>query len=284
MRRFTIQGMMRGGILRLRVGLAGVVAMLWMGGVAAAQQPGDVLRKVLAGTQASAVVLDWDGQRVIASYGARREGLPGSAIKPLLLDYALKHGVVRADTTVYCRRDLHVGARALPCTHPRDRTTFDAETALAESCNTWFAEMGKRFAPEQMELALEETGLRHAPMQRANAEQRQLVALGLEGVTVTPEELARAYGRLLRSGPAPAVLRGLRDSVASGMANEARVAGVDVLGKTGTVADAGSYRTHGWFAGGVPQRFILVVYVPQGNGAGAAALAGRFIAQEMGRR
>jgi len=245
---------------------------------AIAQVPAKALKHALNGTRSSAVVIDWKTGQILAANGPARQDSPGSAIKPLLLNYALKAGIVRSMTTVYCRRDLHVGSRALPCTHPPDRTTFDAETALAESCNTWFAAMARRFPPQQLEDALERTGLRHVSMQHATVEERELAVLGLNGVSVTPIAMARAYREMLQHGPYDAVMRGLRGSVEYGMANNARVAHVNVLGKTGTAANAQTARTHGWFAGAVPGRFVVVVYVPDGNGAEAAALAGKFIA------
>lgn len=231
------------------------------------------LREALQGTQASAVVLDMRGGGVLVKIGAQRRGAPGSTIKPLLLAYALEHGIVHPDMEVYCRRDLHVGRRALPCTHPADEAVFTAENALAESCNTWFAEMGRRFSGPALETALEATHLSHSPMNAAGVEQRQLVALGLSGVTASPLELARAYrdllGRLLPTGT---VERGLRSSVEYGMAHSAAVAGVPILGKTGTASDPGEAWTHGWFVGAIPGRLLLVVYVAHGDGGTAAQL------------
>jgi cell division protein FtsI/penicillin-binding protein 2 len=235
------------------------------------------LMQALHGTQASTVVLDLQTGTVLASVGASHRGSPGSAIKPLLLEYALEHGIVNAGMEVYCRRDLHIGGRALPCTHPPDQPVFTAESALAESCNTWFAEMARRFPSPALELALDEYHLQHASMRVANVEQRQLAVLGLAGVSVSPLELAQAYRNLLQRMPADGpVARGLRDSVAYGMANPAAVPGVAILGKTGTASDRSETWTHGWFAGAIPGRFVIVVYVPHGDGGAAARLAQRF--------
>jgi cell division protein FtsI/penicillin-binding protein 2 len=237
---------------------------------------GDALR----GTQASAVVLDARTGSVIARVGPDREGAPGSVLKPLLLAYALEHGIVRAETTVYCRRNLRVGAQALPCTHPADQVVFTASTALAESCNTWFAEMGRRLNGAQLEAALQGTRLPHRSMVDADVEERQLAVMGLRGVTASPLLLAEAYRRLLGRMPA-AVAEGLRDSVRYGMADPAAVQGVEILGKTGTASDPGEAWTHGWFAGAVPGRFVVVVYVPHGDGGTAARIAGRFFAATL---
>jgi len=266
-------------LLRRLRSLYVVTMILVAAAVLRAENTSATLTHLLKGTHASAVVLDWKTGRILAKSGPEREGSPGSAIKPLLLDYALKHQLVTPATTVYCKRQLHIGARALPCSHPADQATLNAETALAESCNTWFAEMAKRFSPEALDAALEESGIRHLLVRPNNIEQLQLMVLGLGGVTASPLELAQAYRRMLVHNPSDTVLHGLRDSVEYGMANQASVPHQMILGKTGTAAMEGSTHTQGWFAGAMPDRFVIVVYVPNSNGAGAAQLAGRFIAQ-----
>jgi peptidoglycan glycosyltransferase len=238
----------------------------------------NALAQAVRGTHASAVVLDARTGAVLASAGVLRRGAPGSTLKPLLLEYALEHGIVRADTEVYCRRDLHIAGRALPCTHPATQPVFNAESALAESCNTWFSELARRFSAPELEAALQATHLPHASMTAATVEQRQLAVLGLIGVTASPLELARSYRDLLeRLPPAGPVARGLKESVDYGMANPARVSGVTILGKTGTASDNGETWTHGWFAGGLPGRLVLVIYVPHGDGGTAARLAQKFL-------
>jgi cell division protein FtsI/penicillin-binding protein 2 len=234
----------------------------------------DALLPALHGTQASGVVLDMKTGAVLASAGVPRRGAPGSAVKPLLLEYALERGIIRPDMEVYCRRNLRVGGRSLRCTHPADQPVFTAESALAASCNTWFAEMARRISGAELEAALQGTHLPHRSMGAANVEARQLAVLGLEGVSASPLELARAYRDLLQRAPADGpVMRGLEDSVRYGMANSAEVSGVRILGKTGTASEAGEAWTHGWFAGAIPGRFVVVLYVPHGDGGTAARLA-----------
>jgi cell division protein FtsI/penicillin-binding protein 2 len=258
-------------------GLLGIAALFASCEYGCALPVAEALSQALRGTQTSAVVLDSRTGVLLASVGESRRGAPGSVIKPLLLAYALEHDIVRPEMEVYCRRNLHVGGRALPCTHPADLPVFTAESALAESCNTWFAEMARRFSGPELEAALRETRLPHAAMDAANVEQRQLAVLGLDGVTASPLELARAYRDLVeRISPTATVARGLEDSVKYGMANPAAVAGVMILGKTGTASDSGQAWTHGWFAGAIPGRFVIVVYVPHGDGGTAARLAQRF--------
>lgn len=250
---------------------------MMVAGCALALPVKNALALALRETQASAVVVDLQTGSLLTSAGVPRRGAPGSVIKPLLLEYALEHGIVRADMEVYCRRNLHVGARAVPCTHPADEPVFTAESALAESCNTWFAEMARRLSGAELEAALEGMGLQHAVMNAADVEQRQLAVLGLAGVSVSPLELARAYRAMLQRMPSDGpVARGLEGSVRYGMANPATVPGLTILGKTGTASEPGESWTHGWFAGAIPGRFLIVVYVPHGDGGTAARLAQQF--------
>jgi cell division protein FtsI/penicillin-binding protein 2 len=244
---------------------------------ARALSPARALAEALKGTQASGVVLDQMTGAVLASIGPDRSANPGSVLKPLWLAYALDHGIVTATTTVYCRRNLRIGDRALTCTHPPDQAVFAAETALAESCNTWFAALGRRYTGAQLDAALQAAHLPHTTLSAATSNQRQLAVLGLYGVTVSPRQLAQAYRDLLQHLPQDGpVMQGLRGSVRYGMANPAAVPGMDILGKTGTASNPGEAWTHGWFAGALPGRLIVVIYVPHGDGGTAARLAHAF--------
>jgi len=238
-----------------------------------ALSPAKALAEALRETRASGVVLDLKTGAVLASIGPDRRGAPGSVLKPLWLAYALEHGIVRPETAVYCRRNLRIGGRALPCTHPADQTVFTAETALAESCNAWFAELGRRYTNAQLEAAMQAAHVSHVSLKEATAEQRELAVLGLYGTSVSSLELARAYRELLQGAPPDGpVMRGLRGSVRYGMANPAGVPGLDILGKTGTASNPGEAWTHGWFAGALPGQ-VVVISVPHGDGGTAARLA-----------
>jgi len=241
------------------------------------------LHHALAHTQASAVVLDAVSGKILAQEGIPRRGTPGSTMKPFVLDYALQHELVQPQTQVYCRRDLHIAGRSVPCTHPADEPVFDAENALAESCNTWFAALAQRMPAGDVEQAVAATALPHENLRGASMDQRQLAVLGLWGSTASPLELARAYRALLQRMPHDGVVeRGLQASVDRGMANPAATTGLTILGKTGTARNPGESWTHGWFAGSVPGRWIVAIYIPKGDGGTAARLARRFF-EEMAR-
>ena len=146
--------------------------------------------------------------------------------------------------------------------------------------------MARRFTGPQLETALQSTNLPHSSMNSADVAHRQLAVLGLNGVSVSPLELARAYRDLLAHMPPDGpVVRGLKGSVDYGMANHAAVPGLTILGKTGTASNPGESWTHGWFAGAIPGRFVLVLYVPNSDGGTAARLAQTFftIAEESSR-
>jgi penicillin-binding protein 2 len=72
---------------------------------------------------------------------------------------------------------------------------------------------------------------------------------------------------------------GMRQSVTSGVARNAAVAGISVAGKTGTAEFGtqrpdGSYQTHGWFAGFAPAedpQIAVVVFTQQGTGGNDAS-------------
>jgi membrane peptidoglycan carboxypeptidase len=254
--------------------LAVLICLPSFEGVVMAQTMQSHLALVLRGTQASAVILDFKTGRVEGELRGTRRETPGSSLKPLILDYALRHEIVNPGTEVFCKRNLQIRDRTLPCTHPADANVFVAESALAESCNTYFAELGKRFSPEALKEALQQSGVSYVPSALNAAEDRELMVLGLDGVMVSPLELALAYRRLALGLTADSpVTRGLAGSVRYGMANGAAVSGMTILGKTGTASNPGESWTHGWFVGYVPGQLVLVVLVPHGDGGTAATLA-----------
>ena len=120
-------------------------------------------------------------------------------------------------------------------------------------------------------------------------EQLQLQAIGEWGMRVTPLELLRAYRQLAllsrkdSNAQIPALLaEALQASVSYGMARTAQPATpMKVAGKTGTaLSDEGPWQ-HGWFAGYAPAdnpRIALVVFLENGHGSDAAALARRIFA------
>jgi cell division protein FtsI/penicillin-binding protein 2 len=252
--------------------------------------------------EARIVVLDVSTGRLLAaqrlSEAAHTLAAPGSTLKPLVL-----YSLIAADRwnpaqRIACNRRLTVAGHSLACSHP-PAAPFNAREALTWSCNSYFAAVARTFAPGELAGILRPTGLLDVTGLAANetgaefreprnADDQQLALLGVEGIRVSPLELAEAYRWLALqmaahpNSPATQVVRaGLTDSASFGMAGEASLGGESVAGKTGTAEGAASARTHGWFAGLAPAtlpQVVVVVFEPAGRGADAAHVAGEILA------
>ena len=261
-----------------------------------------------AGQQGGAVVVRVRDGRVLAAHDRlvlmRRAATPGSAIKPFVLSLLLEQGAVHASETIACRRHLTIAGRRLDCSHPQEFAAFAAEDALAFSCNSYFAAAAARLRPGEVERRFRKLGFTrpsglfpgegegHLDSAPSVAE-RQLLAVGVAGITVTPLELASAYLQLARLDPHTAttaqktVLAGLRDATTYGLAQNAVPVGLSVAGKTGTASDAANGPTHAWFAGFAPAanpEIVVVVFVERGHGSLEAAAIARQIFTAYARR
>ena len=243
------------------------------------------------------VVAEVSTGRILAAkdltVAARRLALPGSSIKPFVLFALIESGRLRPDEAFICPYKLEISGRHLDCTHPADTGPLYPVSALAWSCNNFFAHFATRLRPEELARGLARWGFTAAPHLTANEiageifpahspSELQLEALGESGIHVTPLELLQAYRRLAvrRRDPATygrslgVVLAGLEASANYGMAAAARTEGLSVAGKTGTsVADEGNW-SHGWFAGYAPAdapEIVLVVFLERGRGPADAA-------------
>jgi cell division protein FtsI/penicillin-binding protein 2 len=248
------------------------------------------------------IVLDIASGHLLASYqlsdAARTVTAPGSTLKPLVLYSLIRAGRWNPANRVACNRRLMVAGRRLACTHP-PAPPFDAREALTWSCNSYFAAVARNLEPGELSRLLRPTGLLGltglAPQEAAaefrepnSPDSEQLTLLGVDGVRVTPLELAAAYRWLALelathsdSDAAQVVRRGLEDSASFGMAGQASLGGVAVLGKTGTAEGVSSPRTHGWFVGLAPAenpQVVITVFLPAGRGADAAHMAGDLLA------
>jgi cell division protein FtsI/penicillin-binding protein 2 len=253
--------------------------------------------KTMAGRAGALVVVDVGSGSVLAAHGldvaAHRVQRPGSTLKPFVLMALLESRKVDASERLRCRRPLRIGGVRMDCTHPTTLLDFDAEEAIAYSCNSYFAEVASRLSGTELVQALRRAEL-DSPSglvteevsgrieQATGKEMLQLEALGDRGVEVTPLELLEAYRKLALKklsgdvGVDAPVFAGLEQSVAYGMAHAANVEGMAIAGKTGTAASRTSAKTHGFFVGYAPAErpeMVLVVYLEQGRGADAAAIA-----------
>jgi peptidoglycan glycosyltransferase len=251
--------------------------------------------------EARIVVLDVATGRLLAAShlaeAARTLASPGSTLKPLVLYGLVSAGRWDPSRRIACKRTLSISGRVLNCSHPL-AAPMDAQSALAWSCNTYFAAVAGALAPEELRKVLTPTGLLGSTSLAANEavaafrdprtpDESRLALLGVGGVRVTPLELAAAYRWLAlqlavqtNSKAAKVVQAGLADSASFGMAGAAGLGGVPVAGKTGTAGLNPGSQTHGWFAGFAPSagpRVVIVVYLPAGHGADAARLAAELL-------
>ncbi len=273
------------------------------------------------------LVLDIASGRLLASAhlpeSARTLAAPGSTLKPLLLYSLVASHRWDPERRIACTRHLHIEGRSLDCSHPPLPTPPNATEALTWSCNSYFAALAASIPPAQLRPLLAPTGLLGqtglVPRNPAEATAGfrdpvtqsavQLAALGVDGIRVTPLELAAAYRWLalqLADHPdslaAQAVLSGLADSASFGIAGQASLGGVPVAGKTGTANLGPGTPSHGWFVGLAPvarptdgssppetrhpipdtpyprPTVVLCVYLPSGHGSDAARVAAEVLA------
>lgn len=239
------------------------------------------LEPLFEGRPGVAVVVEVSTNRVVESRGLERAGLllaaPGSTMKPFVLQALLEEGRLPKQTGLSC--DKRFG-----CTHAPLGRAVDPVTAIAYSCNSWFAQMSGRLEAADFHLRLERLGLGtrtgwaasesagEIEAARSQEDLRQQ-ALGLRGIRVTPLGVAEAYRRLavLRGQNAAAlqpVFAGLEGAVSYGTAQGARARGLAVAGKTGTSAEGA------WFAGYAPSarpEVAAVVFLERGRGGSDAA-------------
>jgi peptidoglycan glycosyltransferase len=252
--------------------------------------------------QARIVVLDIAGGRLLAAGNLRQAAhtlaAPGSTLKPLALYSLIATGRWDPARRIACTRKLAIDGRSLNCSHP-PADPMDARQALAWSCNTYFASVAGSIAPKELRSLLAQTGLLGQTGLAADeatasfrdpqtADQSRLSLLGVEGIRVTPLELAEAYRWLalqLAAHPATVaagvVNSGLADSASFGMAGAASLGGVAVEGKTGTANLGAGNASHGWFVGLAPAKkpsVVIAIYLPAGHGANAAQVAADLLA------
>lgn len=258
----------------------------------------EAARRSMAGRSGTVVVAEVATGRLLSHHklevAATRLAAPGSAVKPFVLLALLETGKLNPQDRLACPRRLRLAGRRLDCSHPDVAFPLDAATALAYSCNCYFAQFALRLEPAGLARALERAGLASltgwaaseaagAVRIASTAQELQLQALGEAHIEVTPLGLLNAYRRLalLRRKAAnrlAPLFDGLEAAAAIGTAQLAQPAGLKVAGKTGTGAGPASGATHAWFAGYAPAdapEIVLVVFLEQGRGgSGAAPVAG----------
>lgn len=273
--------------------------LLILEGTAGASDFSGHVAQIMRSRSGTAIVLEVRSGQVLAAYhpdvAARRLARPGSAFKPFTLLALLRSGKLSATDSLVCRRTLRVGRHDLSCFHPQTGP-LQAGSALAYSCNDFFATFGSRLTARELQATFTKSGFA-APtgllpdevagfIHLAHSdEERQLQAVGEGDMKITPLEMLAAYRTLAirRIDPEASVadrviFQGLEDAAAYGMSRLASSPETKVAGKTGTtIADDGHW-TNGWFAGYAPAdkpEIAVVVFLERGTGpSDAAPLAG----------
>lgn len=236
---------------------------------------------------------------------------PGSTAKLVEAAAALEEGVISPGDRIFCRRVPEVLGQAYHCSHPRLGEPLTISSALANSCNYFFATLSLRlssaglahwysvfgFGSSEEGLGAS-TGAGRVSVGDGAAEKAR-AALGEGTILATPAQLLLAYSAVATGGvffplhatarePSPLLHRvklqprtlevlaaGLEQCVQSGSCQAAGVAGIRVAGKTGTASALdGSGATHAWFVGYAPvdaPEIALVVFLERGRGARDAA-------------
>jgi len=234
---------------------------------------------------------------------------PGSTAKLFTAAAAMEEGLISPSEEIFCRKVPELLGESFHCSHPAPDGPFTLASALANSCNYFFARLSLRIRSAQLAHWFAAFGLGSPPGQaRIEAEDaaKARAALGEGGVTLSSAQLLLAYLAFANRGLAyrltlpkdhadpPALaftvrLRpetfevlstGLEGCVRLGTCQGSAEEGVRIAGKTGTAAALdGSGVTHAWFVGYAPvnkPEIALVVFLERGTGQhDAAPLAGK---------
>lgn len=217
---------------------------------------------------------------------------PGSTVKPFLMERLLTTGLLSVSSEYRCSRTLRLGARTLDCSHAQQPMPLLPAEALALSCNNYFVHFAARlpvgaFADTLLSSGMADRQPFGKPAAPAtvqvptDADAHLLQCLGESDVYTSPLALLSAYTRLIlriqsmpESHASRALDEGMRGCVEQGTGIEAKVAGVELAGKTGTGGARGRTHLNGWFLSYAPAsapRLAMVTFVENGAGGSDAA-------------
>ncbi len=276
------------------------------------------VNEIMSGTNGAVIVSNPKTGSILAVWNSQiafeRAFPPGSTAKLVTSAMALENNLISPPEKLICRRIPALLGEPYRCSHPEALEPFTLPSALANSCNYFFAALSTRMDAAALARGYAMFGLGSTKGERlplripeeptANAK----AALGEISILVTPEELLLAYSAVAMRGtvyrsrrgkkPSPEILRsvrfkpstwavleqGLEECVRSGTCQAASVPGVRVAGKTGTAGlTDGSGITQAWFVGYAPVNWpevAIVVFLSRGTGGrDAAPLAGRILRQ-----
>jgi SpoIID/LytB domain protein len=247
--------------------------------------------KALAGRDGTVIIMDPQTGRIRALVNPQlafeSELMPGSTIKPFTALTALRTGALTADSRLLCRQQYAHANFRISCVHPPDKPAFNAEQALAYSCNYFYARLGEHLSASAFNATLGSFGFgkrtgaggtKEADGQLPRGPWEARNAIG-EAPTelVTPIQLITGYTALMNGGhlftPTQAaangfkattrreikidddaralIIRGMRGAVEYGTAAPANLTQNPnyIFGKTGTSDLVDGIGMQGWFVG-----------------------------------
>lgn len=249
--------------------------------------------------------------RPLASYNRAFAGRfpPGSTFK-IVTTAAIVAAGGSLDDEVACPAETIVGGLRVPNAGGFDLGTVPLIDAFAASCNTSFATLGAGIGAEDLAEAAEwfgfgidpqlpltafggsfpapadvaETGAAAFGQGRVEASVLHMASVAGAAATGTWHQpyLLAANGpgesRNLPASTTDALRRAMRAVVTDGTGTTADVAGLEVLGKTGTAQASGE--SHAWFVG-VWEGYAFAVLVEDGGAGGQVAgpIAARFVSR-----
>jgi cell division protein FtsI/penicillin-binding protein 2 len=236
---------------------------------------------------------------------------PGSTFKIVTAAAALTAGTVVNATPVGCPAVITVQGREIPNSGRFDKGTIPLSSAFAFSCNTTFADLATKMAPDDLTNMARGLGLgadfvmpgattvTGAVPPATNVVERAEDGFGQGKVVASPFGMAVvvstvATGRvplptLLRGQPttvdstpppvSPQVIVGVREMMLEmARTTPALAAFPDLRGKTGTAQFGDGTHSHGWFVGYRGDLAFAVLLTDAGVSSKAVAAAARFLA------
>ena len=226
----------------------------------------------MAGRPGTALVAQVTNGQIVAAWNRNVAdnalAYPGSAIKPFALAALIDAGLLPTHADWICTGHLTIAGHNLACTHPKSAAPLDAVSALAYSCNEFFAHFAASIPPDRLRAFLSSYGF-----DATTATDPRLQALGESAVRITPAGLLGAYRKLALArrdnrASLQLVFQGMEASADYGTSRAAAIPNWKIAGKTGTGPE------YGWFAGYAPAdhpEWVFLVAVPRGSGSGDAA-------------
>lgn len=229
---------------------------------------------------------------------------PGSTAKVITSLALLQHGVTEA-TRISCPKEITVNGRTISNSEDEELGDISFADAFAHSCNTAFIQLAERLEPAQLLDAARFLGFDADPALGTGAATSQFPApngivdqvseaIGQGRVLATPLQMASVAAAVgaggyraphlveapvpvpftpMPAGVAPVLQDLMRQVVARGTGQKARLPGTPVAGKTGTAefGTAVPLHTHAWFIAFRGDLAVAVIVEDGGFGGDTAA-------------